>query len=195
MSPAVFAFHWPVREGGHEWIRGHVFTSNGGLDVREQWLLTDNLIVGDAWGVIQEPLRTHPALHVTFANLDWKSRDDIRIFANRFGMLGIGQQTDAKAPDGSDAPRKPVEPLPSWQREILDMREAIFVQDVIRTHDLAKLSTLITWERGVCRYRINGPKEHVQVVNPTSAAGNLFREGDLIMPAQILFNGGRTRNS
>jgi hypothetical protein len=184
MKVSVSSFRWPLKEGGHEWIRAHIVGLDGKPEGPEQWLLTDNLVKGDARGRAFAPLEGKPSLHVEFANLDDGDSDAIRTFANRYGMLGIGRQTDAKAPDGSDALRQPVEPWAWWRREIAEMRRAISLYDMIRSRDLSRLSGVITWNRGICQYR-NVDRSGGQVIEP---ADDLFRESDLLRPAQTLLN-------
>jgi hypothetical protein len=93
-------------------------------------------------------LATHPALFRTFADLPYTEGEDARgevlAFANEYGDLGrrVGVSIrDAAAGDVSTMG----EPHVLWAREILEMRRAVDLREMINSKDYRRLSACFRW--------------------------------------------------
>ncbi len=176
MDIDVFAFRWHVRECDREWIRVKIAG-------REDLALTDHAEPGETWSaVFYDPLTKYPALHQTFANVDASDQGSILEFANRYGMLGIGQRTDDRPLIG-----RTVETLTAWQTEVWDMRRAIQLWDMIRSSDIESLSRLITWKNRICTYKHKSPWSARPAIKHFYPTDEPFPEDDVFMPAQAIY--------
>jgi hypothetical protein len=204
MAIEVFDFRWPVSEGGHDWIQANVFGDERGINRsapfpvgkssgKPVWALTDNLAFGGEYRIkLYAPLASHTSLYKNFAYVDSSDRDNILRFANAYGMLGKGQPTDMTVEyEGKSALRRPVETWQIWKQEVLAMRRAVAIQDMLDSGDVDGISKLIYWKDGACFYgsrRRAGadhpePGETWKLIEPVE---DLFRADDVIMPARFL---------
>jgi hypothetical protein len=132
---AFAVFRWPVPQAGYRWIQGIAIDPSDVRRSRErgaQALLTDGVPIGSRQAPARayEPLRTEPALFLTFANLR-PTQGAIKGFADRYGRLGAELWFLDR-----DGPQLAVEPRALWRREIQAMRAAV---ESWRSEDPARL--------------------------------------------------------
>jgi hypothetical protein len=176
MSIDVFAFRWDVPECDREWIRVTI----GGS---EKLAMTDHVEPGETWSCMHyDPLTMYPALHRVFSELDPTNHGSLLEFANRYGMLGIGQCAD----DRPILSRK-LEPHAVWENEIWDMFRAVQLWEMVRSSNVPSLSKLITWKDGRCTYKHKRPWSSYANDKSFDPDDGPFREDDLLMPAQAIY--------
>src|SRR5689334_17285853 len=100
MANEVLESFWSLPEGGYDWRQARVLHNDQGstsaatdrsrLSDEPHWVLTSGLTLGTTYRPTRyAPLREHPALFRTFADLPWEDRDALLKFANRYGDLGM----------------------------------------------------------------------------------------------------------
>jgi hypothetical protein len=188
MPYEVFDFRWPVPESGHSWIQAKTVGSDTPV-----WALTDNLAVGGQYRIkMYSPFVRHPVLYKNFASLDTSDRDNVLRFADAYGMLGNGQPTDMPVDfDEKNALRTLVEPWETWNQEVLAMRRAVAIQDMLDSGDVDGISKVVYWKDGACFYHSRGhtgadhrePGDSWELIEPVE---DLFRPNDVRMPARFL---------
>jgi hypothetical protein len=193
----VINFTWIVPKDGYRWIQAEVHKRGPGrasfLDRQQpksgsQWVLTDDLAEGLSYEAKEyAPLETFAGLYRDFADLQGADRDSILLFANVYGMLGVGQFADAPVShDGKTVARTPVEPWASWKKEIKEMRRAVSVWDMVTAKDSDGLSERILWKPGRemwCYESDPAESDYWVMIEPV---GNLFTPGNVLVPAAFL---------
>jgi hypothetical protein len=204
MPNEVFDFRWPVPENGHEWIQAPVFGDERGINrsapfpvgkasEKPVWALTDKLAFGGQYLIrLYAPLTTESGLYRNFACLDSSDRDSILRFANAYGMLGKGQPTNVLVEyEGKSALRRAVETWKTWKDEVIAMRRAVTIQDMLESGDIDGISRFVYWKDERCLYESRSGSrpdypdlgDSWELIEPVE---DLFRVGDVLMPARFL---------
>jgi hypothetical protein len=212
MSIDVYTFRWQIPKDGFRWIEAKVLRNNGGappgqarhdnrIEDHPQWVLTDGLGIGMPFvRTVYPPLKLFPALFRTFAQVQPDSREGILGFASEYGNLGIGRPLALTA---EDEPKRLLgvfgETHQDWANQIVAMRRAVEVWDLLQARDKAALSRFI-------RYQAAGPNNPEawiydsrpdlppkmfpltpgrlqQLIEPVE---DLLKPGDVLMPALFL---------
>jgi hypothetical protein len=198
MASEVFSFLWPVPMNGHKWIQARV---HGDEEDGPQWVLTEGLAIGDNYNArFYAPLKAkeYAGLFRTFANLRYEDRDAILDFANRFGQLGIRTLIDTVIErDGKRLMSGGGETWQDWMHQIVEMRLAVAIWDMIEARDLSGLSRHVQWtERGWCYDSLDlshdssgkamPPGSPVRRLTWIPPVLDLFKPDDVLMPASFL---------
>jgi hypothetical protein len=192
-------------------------THRSRIDAKAQWVLTSGLAIGSAFLMKQyRPLKMFTGLFRTFAQIPLDDRGAILAFANQFGDLGIHRPLDSTAPE---EPGRLLgvwgETHEDWMQQIDEMRRALAVWDKLQNLDADGLSHFIRWQDaeyladGRTRtlapgwvydshpdlppFRVDprrsvppGPGRTSKFIEPV---GDLFKKGDVLMPALFLLQG------
>lgn len=142
-NPFLIDFSWRSVVGGHRWEPARVL---GDKEKRVRTYLTDGVTAGSAPGYTRYyPLSEQTALFKVFAELEIKP-DTILGFANEFGML-LGDKREQILFKNSEAREvlSAGEAQSLWHNEILAMREASYLWDIIQNRDVETLALHFTW--------------------------------------------------
>ena len=200
MPDVPLNFHWEVAKAGHRWIQTHAMGQ--GTDVRWHYLTPAYSPGSERFLALRyHPLSAYSGLFRNFAATD-RSLDAIKLFADRFGMLGGSLRKRIVLHDQGRGGRHPMgfgEHVDEWLHEILVMRLAVDLWEFARQGDTDHLSRMISWADGGTRVSINThpelqdselPTEPTHVHRAVIAAEHLDREilarfvpGDPIGPA------------
>lgn len=162
-----FEFTWPVHASGYAWGSPR---PGSYLPEDEGW--HRQLAPVEADGPVRryEPLREHPALFRTFADLDLGQEVDGFVrFANQYGLLGrppAGYRLEVEGLQVGDGLLDTWDLHRAWWAATLAMRDAIFLGDLIRAGDRAQLKEHVRWEgtdRVVYDPRTNLPRSAFRV--------------------------------
>jgi hypothetical protein len=207
LASDVFRFRWDVPEAGYKWVRTQVYRNGGNqrpqgsgseLEVRLQWVLTDDLELGAPEGKKYDPLQNFPALFREFAQVPPRDRDAILAFANRYGNLGIIRPLHLTAPGEPNRLRGVWgETHQDWARQVDGMTRAVRIWDMVEARDSAGLSRHIRWKQtgvGYCwcydshpdlpKDQIPpSPGRHFQLIEPVL---DLLKQDNIFVPAKFL---------
>jgi hypothetical protein len=141
MPSSVYEFQWPVPTSGDGYAWVECRTDRGdtvlGLGPR-----------ADAEFTTYRPLQRGMALHRELAATE-PTAEGVAAFANRYGPLGLGPGDTVRLKSGlkntwGGAIRG--ELLQGWQREIIWIREAVRLWDMVQEGDADGLKQVIEWE-------------------------------------------------
>src|SRR3954453_15861910 len=169
------SFVWEVSDAGYEWKTG--FNS--------KLLLCERNVPNPRWRQYQ-PLSKTPTLFRNFADLCGK--DDIRAFANRYGVLfneyslsdnvsRSGIYHSLRASSGTS--------IVSWAQEIADMAILLRIWDSIQAGCVKNLKNLISWRRGI-KYRFITPKRTSWHTLAPAGTTHPFKENEILKPARYV---------
>ena len=154
-------FEWEVPQEGLRWVdrgqeegSGSTFTLGMVLgkevDARPPWLIGPP-VGGKVPTTSRHPLEEFPGLHREFAQLPIQ-RKAVLEFAQRYGPLTKGLVLVEERGEGHFATYR-AEPWHFWLREIQDMKDALYLLDLLRGHGKSKpheedLREAIIWREG-----------------------------------------------
>lgn len=144
MAVDIATFRWDVPVDGYQWLEARL----GGEDEGPpQWVLTEGIGLGSPYRRRRyAPLAAEPALFRIFVGLDFDDRAALLGFANKYGLLGIHQFLALEPASAGQYPMGTIgESHSAWINEILDMRWAVQIQDLVGSHDAAGLRRFITY--------------------------------------------------
>jgi hypothetical protein len=143
------------------------------------------------------PFRDHPGLFRTFVDVR-PEPDSVIEFANQFGSLGVTNQ-EFSSPGGETedavvAPRHKLgEPLRSWRRELVEMREWVELWEATQNDRTWDLGKRIIWTgrdqvyyRRKYRLGLSVDPDTLTLIASRSEDTDTFRRfdpGDLLLPA------------
>jgi hypothetical protein len=141
MFEVNFDFRWSVPRAGFRWETGTFFAEDGApIDS----LLGDASQKNDGLRSYA-PLQEATALFRTFSEVN-PSKEGILDFANQYGSLGVATFfRAATGPPEVLAYGRFGERLDVWSQEILRMKEAVTLLDLVRARNEAGLSRLLRW--------------------------------------------------
>jgi hypothetical protein len=149
-------FDWEVAKAGYRWVETHAMDQSP--DVRWHYLTPVHTTGrGRFLARRYHPLAVFSGLFRDFAATD-PSLDAIKVFADRFGMLGgnlrkrivlYNQGRDGKHPMGFG------EHVDDWIREILVMQLAVDLWESARQGDADHLDRMISWAEDGTQVSIN----------------------------------------
>jgi hypothetical protein len=90
------------------------------------------------------PLRKNPTLHRAFCEI--ADNKDIIKFASKYGMLGFTRSYEVRKRDGSQPPVMFIESLARWKYELADMKQLVYLWELIRNRRLSLLGALMDRE-------------------------------------------------
>jgi hypothetical protein len=140
-------FGWEVAKAGHRWLQTHAMDQ--GTDVRWHYL-TPAHSTGSARFLARRyhPLSAFSGLFRDFAATD-PSLDAIKVFADRFGLLGGSLRKRIVLHDEGRGGKRPMgfgEHVDEWVHEILVMRLAVDLWESARRGDSDHLDRMISWD-------------------------------------------------
>jgi hypothetical protein len=193
----VIDFKWSVPKGGYRWIETEIhdkgphrasFVDMQRPKSRQQWVLTDDLADGLSYLAKEyAPLKSFTGLYRDFADLPRNDRDSILMFANEYGMLGVGQFTETPVEtEGKNLVRTPVESWTSWKNEIREMHRAVSMWDMVRAKNSAGLSRRIIWKPGRQMWCYENDPDQADYWKMIEPVDNLFTPGNVLIPASFL---------
>lgn len=137
MTATAVDFSWQVPSQGFGIVKG----------IKEKWLQPRGKGRSICW-----PLDEHPDLFRVFAAIDHKDDDQLVAFADEVGALGIRRRTQ-DGPDGLDAE---AESISDWADEILYMRQAVRLRDLVQARDRKSLRRMVSLDRRGLKYTAKG---------------------------------------
>ena len=157
MPDELFDFRSQIDEGGYDWVRAPL----GNKPTNSDLFLTSSRPIGVARPVVEySPLRHHTGLFRHFAAIEPK-RESIREFANTYGLLGGDVSQEIIIPGTGSIQisfqdrkttkkQEPLtlgmgETLSSWTKEILAMRPALLLWDLVAAQTRKELSRYVHW--------------------------------------------------
>jgi hypothetical protein len=183
-------FEWSVATDGYEWVK---FSPPFGRLVGKDW---NRLILRPRSPATKRyrPLRECPNLSEEFAKLSEallkrKSRalqDELRGFANRYGLLGIGSVFRRA---GGEALTAPFDRDRGWENELWVMRVAAILGRLVRGRRQEQsaahswLREFIYWSEGDVNIRMHPILDEVIAFSDEVRALG-WKPGDLIKPAR-----------
>jgi hypothetical protein len=213
MAVDVFSFYWPVPIDGHRWIQARVYERHGDesrLKDEPEWILTEGIAMGETRQIKRyAPLDEAKALFRNFAALRYEDRDALLRFANEYGTLGIKRFHDKPIErDGRHVMGVGGETWADWIHEVIAMRRAIEIWEMVVVRDVTGLLRHIQWadhkDRGQSQWVYwshpevrEGGNEALLALLPllpgeaVSCVGippvlNLFNSTDVFLPALFL---------
>jgi len=141
MSTDVIHFEWRFSEAGYEWAKGKTpATDKYGLFLVPQGIaLSSNVPLAHS-GLFRDFAATEP------------TKDAILNFANTYGSLGgRGNSKNCYLDDGRTGRGEPIE---LWKTEILSMKRAVKLWDMVQTQDLEGLVSQRVGLPEVEKYRV-----------------------------------------
>jgi hypothetical protein len=206
MPGEIFDFVWFVNRDGYRIIddgdrtphEGMGADVKAGADIPPGKLIVANVKAGGTYHVRQyNPLRQYKCLFREFAETH-DNEEGVIDFAGRYGLLGL--DLEYVPPGGSPMPKN-MEPLALWRQEILAMRKALSVWDMVQEENSrgleAYLGPLMEW---VAADR--DPSHGARVIDAGSGPSSLdpaelrwfrihpefldsYQSGDVITPALL----------
>lgn len=197
--PDLVEFVWHVPDEGYQWIELALLDDGKPTD-RQLVLTTGRAMTASGLATQYSPLRTDPALFREFAQTE-PSQDGILGFATRYGALGGDVQDIALIPTETPGTSHLGlgEPAWKWQKEILAMREAIWLWDLVHTGNDESLKSVIRWTEDVAVHYSNPSVDQLalrddvkellryRLIATKDIDADIFRRfmpGDVIAPAR-----------
>jgi hypothetical protein len=160
MPDIPLQFPWRVAEGGYSWVDSHRIGES--RHERHAFLTDGRPIRAGGFRVLQyQPLAAFSGLFRMFGDTE-PSRDGIKGFADRFGLLGgdiAGSIPLYEQPSSKDVAIGIGEPSAEWNNQILMMRFVIDVWEAARNGDVGQLEQIIFWEKDGSGVRISSHPE------------------------------------
>ena len=131
-----FSFIWKVDPRGHRWIKGEnglLLVPNSGLDPAGRSPFDRHLRT-------YEPLLERTGLFRELASIA-ATKTEVQAFADRFGLLGVGKTTVVKTESGLQSVRG--ESLADWEQEILELKMAVQIWDMLNSGNSSSLNDLM----------------------------------------------------
>ena len=150
MSGKFSEFQWDVHKDGYHWI--DTFTADPKKE--EDTFLTDRNPNGASGFTIYRymPLALYSGLFRVFAEIE-PTREAIRAFADRFGLLGGSAAKSIALPEPRPKEGYYIgtgEVWSVWRKEVITMRRAVDLWEKARLADVESLAQVIRWnDKGV----------------------------------------------
>jgi hypothetical protein len=129
---------------------------------------------------VYKPLKDFPTLYCELADTE-PTEEGILTFVNRYGSLDRNSGVVAVTADIDQLPTcyrtLPVEPLESWKRVILWLKEAVMLWEALSKRDRS-LRRIVQWKKGRLTFTFKSNLSHF-VRKETAALMNDLREGDV----------------
>jgi hypothetical protein len=141
------SLEWPVWGAGHNWI-----TAKDPRDVSDAEpgpMLVDANPDKPSMPTWYRPTIDQPALFRILADTP-ATRDGVRHFADTYGLLGGAFGVRVTLECGGSSLY--AEPLLDWLNAICDMREVLFLWDLVSAGDVAALADVITWKGNLIHF-------------------------------------------
>jgi hypothetical protein len=225
----AFHFRWPVYSGKYQWEDAFhtrpvavADPEDEGRQVFEDYAVMARVLrypSADAPAREYLPLRKEPTLFITFAETE-PTEGGIIAFADRYGALGLHTEGHLTLPGSLDKVSSgegnqdrrlwiergqlvighPVELFETWKTQILSMRRAVSLWQLIRRRNPKEIEEHIIWREdkmGTTRvfYHVDpsisapkrGTSDNYIVIGMYSAAHNPMglRQGDSLRPARL----------
>jgi hypothetical protein len=161
----IAAFRWQYPVAGFQWTK---------LPKPLGWSLTDNPVSGY---MEYQPLQCETGLYMKFRELDAFDRDAILDFANQYGSLGDTTPAD-EHPLSSR-----VEKHGTWVREIMTMRRAVDLWQMVKSEDAKSISNLVKWFPGRDAWRYTNESDGYGISSEIEPVENLFDSHEALTPA------------
>jgi hypothetical protein len=148
--PVAEEFRWPVASAGYSWRTAQRREAKRRERQAIPILLPTEAKQGTTWYM---PMSDEPALFRVFADTQ-TTRDGIKDFADRFGLLGCGSRFSDElfaqillSERGLPTVLTP-EPLSDWLSQVLSMRQAVALWDMVAAGNIAGLAQVVFWRNG-----------------------------------------------
>jgi hypothetical protein len=206
MAQPPLTFPWFVSTSGYRWVQAevnayHALCFDRRLGRGPRPVLSDGVPSGQPYERrAYQPLRKHPALFRHFAALNAYDAEDLRAFADEYGLLGIGRSVSPRA--GGPGPTRTTwgETLNDWQHHIAALRAAVRLWDLVRDGSADALGEAIEWRgpvpdrggqsppelgRWLYRFPPDLPDGAPRFDSVIYLEHRMYQEGDLVMPAKM----------
>lgn len=150
----IVNFAWNVTKGGYKWItarKAPIFQpSIKAADAPDKGeFLTDDVPLGGRWESVRyAPLERDTGLFRTFVSTP-PTKEGIQTFASRYGPLGGDLTVHIILPNNKSGNG---ETLSAWREEIIAMRQAVALWDMVHNNDEQSLKKHVQWREGGVHY-------------------------------------------
>ncbi|MCX6006497.1 MAG: hypothetical protein NTZ34_04450 [Chloroflexi bacterium] len=182
-----YAFFWPVYEGTPkitEKERRRLLSVIGDRGLEEIDERPPFLLCKGNRKRYYAPLRKNPTLHRSFCEIT--DNEDIIEFAAKYGMLGFTRSYEVRKRDGSQSSAMFIESIARWKYELADMKQLVYLWELIRNRRLSLLGALMDREdNGI--YITLGKRKDVIDDNNSPLARKWDREGEQPLEAALQY--------
>ncbi|MBI4006565.1 MAG: hypothetical protein HY356_07830 [Gammaproteobacteria bacterium] len=146
MTSDLIYFNWHVPKNRHKWINGlSIDLKTGELGKQEFYLAPE-----PGGHRRYMPLSEYPGLYKDFAVLTTDQKQ-IMDFANKYGLLGGNLREMIIMKEKRS--RYIGESFNKWKMQIIRLKEAVLLHDMIRNNNIKGLSDLIAWGDSCIKYK------------------------------------------